>query len=387
MKYLNCFIILFFLALGVNAQDSLKTTFGQGLPVYSTDSSFYMKFSTRFQNKFQATTTLKRDVTERDIDSRFLVRRARLKFSGYAYHPDLRYKMEFGLSDNDVDKVNPHTGNASNIVLDAVVKWDVRDNLSLWAGQTKLPSNRERVISSQELQFVDRSRVNANFTLDRDVGFQLRHHFYLGDVLVRDMYAFTQGEGRNIVDGYHGGYSYTGRLEVLPFGPFTNGGDYIGGDVFREKEPKLSIGGSYNLNQNAIREEGQTGGFLPFQRDLRYGVLDMMFKYKGFSLMSEYGRREAEHPVLDDEGDTFYTGNGFVIQSGYVFKNDLEVAGRYTTINPEQITDRVQVDEYTLALSRYFVHHHLKLQSDISYIDFGNGVRNLRFRLQSEVSF
>ena len=56
--------------------------------------------------------------------------------------------------------------------MDAVLKNHINENWSLWFGQTKLPGNRERVYSSQELQFVDRSLVNARFNLDRDVGVQ-----------------------------------------------------------------------------------------------------------------------------------------------------------------------------------------------------------------------
>ncbi len=279
------------------------------------------------------------------------------------------------------------------------MKWDIRDNLSLWAGQTKLPGNRERVVSSQELQFVDRSRVNANFNIDRDIGFQLHHHFKLGPVLIRDIISISQGEGRNVLSGAHGGYDYTGRIEVLPFGAFTNDGDYVGSDIFREEDPKLSVGASFDHNRNAIREEGNTGGFLPNDRDLSSLHMDMMFKYQGFSLMSEYAQRDALNPVLYDPASTgpgdpprrlgaFYTGRGWVAQAGYLFRNDLEIAGRFTMIRPEDITARPDIDEYTLGLSRYIVDHHLKIQSDLSYIErsFASDPR-FRFRLQTEVSF
>ncbi len=374
------------------SQHKLEATFGKGLPFYGADSSFYLKFSTRIQNKYMAEGPVKKGLTSDDLSSNFMVRRARLKFSGFAYHPDLRYKMEFGLSNSDLDKVSSHTANASNVILDAVLKWDVHDNLSLWAGQTKLPGNRERVISSQELQFVDRSLVNANYTLDRDVGIQVHHHFHLGPLLIRDIYAISQGEGRNIVTGNHGGYNYTGRLEVLPFGAFSNDGDYVAAAVYREESPKLSIAASYDLNQNAIREEGQTGSFLPFQRDLGYTVVDLIFKYGGFSLMSEYAQRMANYPVMwDQNGEaiaSFNTGEGFMVQSGYIFKNDLEVAGRFTTITPETITGRAKVNEYTLGVSRYVVGHDLKVQADLSYIEESTAPDpHLRFRLQTELSF
>ncbi len=374
-------------------QDSLDISFGEGIPVYAKDSSFALKFSTRIQSRYQARTGLDGDYQRADINSAFLIRRARLKFSGFAYHPDLRFKIELGQSNSDLDGISRHTSNAPNIVYDAVLKWRIRDNLDLWAGQTKLPGNRERVISSQELQFVDRSRVNANFNIDRDIGFQLRHHFSIGKVLVRDIISVSQGEGRNVVTGAHNGYNYTGRIELLPFGPFEKGGDYVGAAIFRQESPKLSIGADYDYNRNAMREEGQTGDFLPFQRDLQTLHFDMMFKYQGLSVMAEYGQRQASHPVLYDATNdrrlgSFYTGQGWVAQTGYLFKNDLEISARYTSIMPEKAVPYPDVSEYTLGLSRYIVGHALKVQSDISYIERSDREDDgLRFRLQTELSF
>ena len=59
-------------------------------------------------------------------------------------------------------------------MLDAVVKYAFSKNQQIWFGQTKLPGNRERVISSMALQFVDRSNVNSKFNIDRDFGVQLQ---------------------------------------------------------------------------------------------------------------------------------------------------------------------------------------------------------------------
>ena len=40
--------------------------------------------------------------------------------------------------------------------------WHFAKNWELWAGQTKLPGNVERVISSGDLQLVDRSLLNKD---------------------------------------------------------------------------------------------------------------------------------------------------------------------------------------------------------------------------------
>ena len=41
------------------------------------------------------------------------------------------------------------------------MKWNFYKNFELWFGQAKLPGNRERVVSSGNLQLVDRSILNV----------------------------------------------------------------------------------------------------------------------------------------------------------------------------------------------------------------------------------
>ena len=53
--------------------------------------------------------------------------------------------------------------------------------------------------------------------------------------------AFSTGDGRNALP-IDGGMAYTGRIEWLPFGAFTNKGDYSEGDIEMEPKPKFSLG-------------------------------------------------------------------------------------------------------------------------------------------------
>ncbi|MBL4863161.1 MAG: porin, partial [Crocinitomicaceae bacterium] len=85
------------------AQEKISTKFGKGLyNVVSEDSSWSMKFGLRFQSLFVG----EWDVNETDGvgvgTSQFLIRRARLKFGGFAYSPKLKYKVELGLSNKDL---------------------------------------------------------------------------------------------------------------------------------------------------------------------------------------------------------------------------------------------------------------------------------------------
>ncbi len=401
-------VALILISLSAIAQESNSPKFGKGLfNLVGEDNSWSMKVGARMQ--FLATNAW--DINENGDfskpESNFLVRRARLKFSGFAFTPKLTYKLELGLSNRDISGASEYTSNAPRYILDAVVKWNFYKNFSLWAGQTKLPGNRERVVSSGNLQFVDRSKLNSNFNIDRDLGLQLRHHFKLGETfLVRDMFAISQGEGRNITTGNLGGHQYTARIELLPFGAFNGKGDYSGSDLKREKTPKLAIGATYNLNDKAVKDKGSQGKYMINDSETGYHetnvntvFVDAMFKYNGFSFMGEYTNRDANEavavnmdgtPATDSDGNltnkVVKRGNAINTQLGYLFKSNFEIAGRYTNVKFNG-TD-FSTNYYTFGVSKYLVGHKLKVQSDITYSDeTGHKSGGLEYRLQFDIHF
>jgi len=386
IKYSLVVLLMVFSALSLEAQDKTSNRFGKGIRIIASDSSFSMKFAVRMQSLYDGTLNLATD----EYEDGFQIRRFRLKFDGFVYNPKLQYKIELAIANSDISSgAIPESGNTSNVVLDAYVSWNFYRNWTLIFGQKKLPGNRERVISSQVLQFVDRSNLNSRFNIDRDAGIQL---LYNADK-VNLIGALTMGEGRNMVIDNIGGYDYTIRGEYLPFGKFTNGGDYFGSDLEREETPKLSLAVTYDFNDRASRVGAQLGDFLPATTDLSTIFADAHFKYNGFSSMIEYANKKApDGPlVYDVDGttvlDAFYTGEGFNWQAGYLFKNNLEVAGRYTYVSPEDITGRNPNTQYTLGLSRYFVGHNLKIQTDLTFIEEDNRDDALMYRLQMEVAF
>ena len=186
------------------------------------------------------------------------VRRLRLRFDGFIYTPRLTYLIQLAFTRSDMDFDD--TG-VPNIIRDAMIIYAITNNFSIGVGQTKLPGNRQRVNSSGDLQFADRSIVNATFNIDRDFGLQLYYNNNIQWLHYVLRGAISSGDGRNITSSDRG-LAYTGRIELLPFGRFTNGGDYFEGDLAREPSPKVSIGLTYSSNQNAIRTGGQLGRYL-----------------------------------------------------------------------------------------------------------------------------
>ncbi|APG59228.1 porin [Christiangramia salexigens] len=395
-NFLSVFLLVSIFS--VNAQDITNNTFGKGLvDVVAKDSSYSVNFAARFQSLFTSDWDFPGNSNLSNGESNFLIRRARLKFKGFAFSPNLRYKMELGLSNRDISGASEFTHDAPRYILDAVIKWNFYENFDLWVGQTKLPGNRERIISSGNMQTVDRSLVNSVFNVDREMGIQLHHSIDFGnDFLLKESVAFTQGEGRNVTRGNIGGYHFTGRAEIYPFGDFDA---YSGADFAREPSPKLAIGAAYSYNDDAVKTESVSGDYMMldngfYETDIETFFLDAMMKYKGLTLMTEYANRTAENPIAVDAqgvptGDVVQVGNGFVGQAAYLFPSNFEVVGRYTTIAlDEGITGEGVHNQYTLGVSKYILKHKLKVQSDISLNDFENNLDNgVTYRLQVDIHF
>ncbi len=399
-KLLTLAFILTIISTAISQEANSPGVFGKGIfNLMGKDSTWSMKIAARIQ--LLGTVAWEKEPGGGLVDpaSNMLVRRARLKFDGFAVSPKLKYKIELGFSNRDMAGQSEFTRNAPRIILDAVVKWNFYRNFELWAGQTKLPGNIERVISSGNLLLVDRSLLNATYNIDRDIGLQLRHHFNISDkFLVREKFAFSQGEGRNVVLGNLGGHQYTGRLELLPFGKFKGKGDYSGGDILREEQPKLMFSTTYDINSNAVRTRSNLGDFMYndvglYETTIKTLFVDAMFKYRGFSFMGEYADRTAKDAIAKNSdgtetGDIVRVGNGLNLVTGYVFRSNWAIAARYSNVTPDlEITGRNQSDQYTLGVSKFIVGHKLKVQTDISYLDIQGETDILLYRLQMDLHF
>ena len=400
MKQLILSFLLIPLGLSLQAQEISDTKFGNGMINFiAKDSSFSVKFAPRVQSRYQSEWSYNgEDYDPADIN--FSVRRARLKFGGFAFSPKLKYKIELGLSNRDISGANIYNRNTPRYILDAVVMWNFHENFELWAGQTKLPGNIERVVSSANLQLIDRSLLNSKFNIDRDMGIQLRHKLRLGgNWIIKEKFSISQGEGRNITEGNIGGLQYTSRLELLPFGEFSSKGDYSQGDLKREKSIKAMFGFTYDINENAVKSRSNMGSYLIqssgglFETDITTIFLDGVVKYNGFALTGEYANRDADQiEALEEDGRTktgavVGAGSASNIQGSYLFKNNFEITARYTNINFKEITRLSDLKQITFGVSKYVVGHSLKIQADISLLNASGIKDNLLFRTGFDLHF
>lgn len=403
MRKIKLFLLTAFVAvIGLSAKAQMQDySFGEGIRYTAKDSTFGIKASFRFQTFFAGNWKVQNDdiYDIGQFNSSFLIRRARLKFDGFAYSPKLIYKVELSLSNRDIDHAGKaYYGEGGNIVLDAYLKWNFYKAFSLKAGQFKLAGNRERVISSANLQFVDRSALNSKFTLDRDIGASLHYDKVLGKQFGLHLTAqLTQGEGRNVIIENRGGYKTTFKAEIMPFGEFASKGAYKGGDIFREQKPKLAFAVSVDKNGGAARTAGNRGDFFPMNaefKNLYTGFIDFMFKYKGVSVMGEYALRRTKDNnqiVTDQAGNymgVYEFGSALNLQAGYLFKNNYEIAARYTSISPTNyFSSATQTNYYTLGASKYIKNHNLKVQTDFGYIQNWLVDDGLTWRVHIEIGF
>ncbi|MEN9281626.1 MAG: hypothetical protein RL594_561 [Bacteroidota bacterium] len=337
-----------------------------GVIFQSADTSTRVTMRFRMQNWAIYTTKTMGEDDELDLSAGstdLVTRRLRVRFGGALADPRLTFNLQLSFSRSDMDWNDTQF---PNIIRDAMVFWNFSRDLQIGFGQTKLPGNRQRVISSADLEIPDRSIVNGAFNLDRDFGFQGFWRPITGDVVVNLRGAISSGDGRNqpVIPG--GGLAYTARIEVLPLGAFTNGGDYFEGDIMREERPKLSVGLSAQHNDRQTKTRGTLGKALFAQRSSNVLYADALFKYQGFSLYGEYAQRTSTDPITYKDTtrkdySAIFVGRGFMVQASYIFPSMWNVGARYAEVNAD--TQLKGLAEYTkqtniAAVIGYYVNRH-----------------------------
>lgn len=337
-------------------------------------------------------------------DSSFEPRRLRMKIGGHGFKPWLKYYFEVDLQparDVDADVIS----SAARVIdwrVD-IARWDWA---SLRLGQWKVDLNRERVDSSGRQQFVERSIVNRIFTVDRQIGLQLRGRLFDGTPADLRYYAGVfNGEGRGVTNA-SADHLYMGRLQwnflgrdlpwrqtdveytERPTGSFAIAG-------FTNEGPctRWSSSGCGNLDgfANPIVAEDD-------QFKINQYVQEFAFKYRGLSIQQEWHRKFIEDRVV--ESDSALTG--FYFQTGYffhylfeAFPAPLELAARYARVEEPNETAREfynEREEYTLGANWFFNGHRNKLTLDLSHLTIDDGLLSQsdsenRIRLQWDVSF
>lgn len=342
-------------------------SFRKGLGFNAPDSTFGVNIRLRMQNRLVF--NLDESLEVEDIEAR--VSRLRLRFDGYILSPKLTYYLQLSFSRGDQDWDNTHV---PNLVRDAMVYYHFNPRFYLGFGQGKLPGNRQRIISSGQQQFYDRSNVNSSFTLDRDFGLFGYYSNKAGGIHYNLKGAVSTGDGRNQLKTDKG-LMYTGRVEVMPFGRFKKDGDFSEGDLEFESTPKISLAAGYSFNQKARRTRGTVGADLYESRDMKSLFADFIMKYQGWAVSSEYISRATDqsaftfHPSDSSLSAYVLTGHGINTQLSYCLPNYWEVAARYSRVKPDaEINQKAMLDSYYLiGVNKYLRKHLTKFQGFLGY--------------------
>ena len=410
MKQLSLIITLLISTSIFSQSLSLESyNFGEGLRF--NDESGY---SIRLTGYAQPMIDLKNytDVEENSSLSRYRVRRLRLRVDGKSKNQKFGYRFQADLS--GTSETGEDTG---DYLLDAYVSYAVTNRISILFGQrATYTDNRELFMNSNSLQLVERSRLTSAFASIREFGLFISGRLRAGKgSYLRPYFVLTNGDGINVFDKDRGGLKIGGRLDYLPFGLFTNLGQFRQIDVMREQAPKLVLGVHFSHNSGMSSRRGRASGAIIYldendQESLpdytKYGI-DFLFKYKGFSALGEYIKSTAVVPdditqrVRNDGSisesflvDGLQNVDGYVkgrmmlgqaynIQMGYLFKSGYSVDTRYTHLKADEnsflnnSTFYNRPNYYTIGVGKLLAKNYgAKIQASITYVDGSLGINN-----------
>ena len=370
--------------------DASKMKFkpGKGLEISSADGQF--KLITRLRAQMRYTL----DQADGELSHGFQLRRARLLFQGHVFGKHNNYKFELAVSPRDIGLQSGGTISKSPL-LDWYFHFGQLRDLNLRIGQYKVPYSRQRVVSSGNLQMVDRSIANGEFTLDRDVGFDIRSKDLGGLGVLRYYAGVYVGEGHSSYANGDFGMMYLARVEALPLGMFK---DYSEAAFARTSKPKLSIGAAFGYVDEAKKNKGIVGS-TPADggtTDTLNFTTDVSFHVSGLSLETAYfWRQGTRNPggALDEAGDVIPTepprdGMGYYGQVGYLVPSKpLEFTARYGQLissgSDSGLSDK---SEAGLGFNYYFAQHAMKLQGDYFHFwgegGFSEGSDQVRIQMQ-----
>ena len=428
-------LFLFLISFNINSQSTLDSySFGEGIS-FTADNGSMIKLSGYAQPHVEIKNY--NDLEENSSSNRFRLRRLRLRFDGQASNPKFAYRFQVDLSGSS------ETGEATgDFLLDAYVSYDITNRIKVIFGQrSTYTDNRELFMNSNSLQLVERSRLTSAFSSIREFGLFLSGNFRLNGQgsYLRPYFVLTNGDGINNFDKDLGGLKIGGRIDFLPFGLFTNKGQFRQIDVMRELTPKFVIGVNYSHNSGMSSRRGRNSGSILYLNELgqqslpdytKYGI-DFLFKYNGFSALGEYVKSSSTVPTdiierVRNDGSTsssflvngvqdiesyvngkMMLGEAYNIQMGYLFKSGITIDSRYTHLKADDnsflnnSTFYNRPNYYTLGIGKLLGRNYgAKIQGSITFVDGSLGVNHdndtatdvvfkdeLLFRLITTISF
>jgi phosphate-selective porin OprO/OprP len=366
---------------------TLNVVWRDGKTRITVGSNFYLELSNRIQMRYThelPDDAVKLAGTESAGDGKgsFRIRRAKLKFEGWAFRPWLQYEVQTnwpGIS----------SANLANYLEDANINWDVtkgKKQFMVKFGQYKVPFGLQELTSSGSQQFVDRSLVSNAYFRGRDTG--LTVWGVLGANKFEYRAGIFNGNGLTRSANDNDKFQMNARVTFQPNGASPLG-TYSGAHQSESDFETKALGKPIFTISAAVEQND----FANVATDLKTNIkstlfeVDTMFKYKGFSATGAYIWGEREPQVTSPSFDT----SGFYAQAGYFLKPETwEIAARYGQQEPSDLVARDKITEVRGAINYFYSRHVLKVQADFGQIktQTSSGDRkNYEFRLQTQIIF
>ena len=330
---------------------NVEVKYKKGAVINTVDNNYSLKLNARLQGIFSYDNP---DYGE--SESTFKMRRARILASGNVYAPWLKYSTQITLEGSKA------------AIRDAYIEAAFYEFFTPRLGQYKVPFDREFLDSGFNLQLIERSIASSEFSLQRDMGFQISGKKIFDSIDYSIGLFNGSGANQNNVDN---DYMYVGRLVWSPFDSYP----YSESAVDNPSNPVFSLGfaGAYMPGLEPGERAslaGKLGGatIVPVESDVTQWTADLAYKRGKFSLSSGYYYRNIDprYPTTFGEQNAW----GIFLQSGFfIIPKHFEIAGRYAFVdpdNPERISDNEKT-EYTLGLNYYFSGHNVKTGLNYSF--------------------
>jgi hypothetical protein len=288
---------------------------------------------------------------EREEKGGFLIKRARLVFSGNVFSELLEYELQITLEGKEAS------------LRDLLIEYPLlKEAIILKAGQYKVPFNRETLTSSSNLELVDRSLSNKYFSIGRDIGVSLTGGFLDGSL----NYALGvfSGEGKN--------------MEPVDIKPLLALRIVASSENSPEKIWKPSQGAFdkntfWAIGIGTIYADGVKGKGLKERKDLPQ-FLKPATTYSSVSFAGVSGDITFKKNPISFEGEVNYMKSsderdaiGGRAETGFFLTKKVQTALRYSFVK-ELFGKNEMLQEFTGGLSWFISKHDLKLQTDYSYL-------------------
>jgi hypothetical protein len=394
------FLITIFITTFITAQESSQNKsdfdFGNGVSLSFEDGDYNFSINGYIKPTYvyNEMTSIVDGGTINEFNRQFKSKNSVLEISGNAKKEKVSFSIRMDYS-------------LSNPLLEAWVGYHPSKSVNVYFGQkNSFLNNREMIFNEDILQFTDRSLLSQNHTNSYGQEFGLFIETTFGEeFILSPKFAVTSGDGRNSFgedsrDSDLGGVKFGARLDLYPFGNFSEGNEGSV-DLVGEQKLIMELGFAYSKNIGTSHRTGNGHGDIMFYDadgnnnlpDYEKIFVDLLLKYKGFSFLAEYADAAASG-LNQTYTDTFnllipqqiseylVLGSSYNFQLGYIFQNDIGIDFRYEFSKPEftnEINNSYEnsilqdFENMSFGISKYFDNNNLKIQVGVSSIKYFYG--------------